>query len=315
MVKRIDYKENWRVMKIKKFLTTFFVLLICVFCCVGCGEVQFNRAVYADNKILDQFVINLNKTAIDNSGKISAEELVDIIYEDLNTFRQYVEDWTNSFKDDYPDVHLALMEGLKCEVFPDPDTELSVSIEFANWGLFGMFYGISNIKDVEYEKAVSDVGPFIYQIAKQDYQVEDFGLFLQKYAMVKDDGVYSQIEKFKIDAIDVNYYEKYSNLTGFELEDCEVWQVFAYPDDRLYANADEKEVVENMTYFAWNLSDKSEDFQMSIYKIAPKSTIWYVLALFLSLATVIIVWVILKIKSNKRISMCISKKDVEKDER
>ena len=124
----------------------------------------------------------------------------------------------------------------------------------------------------------------------------------------------SGIEDFKIDEIGTNYYDKYTKITGFDKDDVKVSQVFAYPDDRLYSNADEVEVIDGFTFMAWDLTDKDEDFEMSIYKIAPYVVAWYVLALMLTVVAVVVGFIIIREVASRSPQVKITKKEVEKGE-
>ena len=94
-----------------------------------------------------------------------------------------------------------------------------------------------------------------------------------------------------------------------------VTQIFAYPDDRLYSNADVKEVVAGVTFLAWDLSDKGTDFEMSIFKLAPRSFSWYMLALGISAIFVVIATIVIAVKYRNEITVKITKQDVEKNGR
>ena len=46
--------------------------------------------------------------------------------------------------------------------------------------------------------------------------------------MISDDGIIGIINEFEIDGINTNYYEKYSQLTGFALDDVNVYRFADY---------------------------------------------------------------------------------------
>ena len=261
--------------------------------------------------IMDRFVVTLDKT------KLSTQytDVKNAVYNDMVAFRNYVYGWVDSFKDTYPEVYLELSEGIKCQDVSDNDNKLSVTIEFKNTYCFGMFYGIVTLDEGEYLKAMEDKGPFVSKILLQDYKTEEMGLFLYKYSMVSTANFLDSIEDYNIEGIGTNYYSKYNELIdGYSLSDISVSQVFAYPDDRIYANADEKEIVDGFTFLYWNLSDKDENFEMSIYKIAPEVAAWYVLGLIISVVAVVVLFIVLKTKQKSSIDIKITKKEAEKDE-
>ncbi|MBQ7352193.1 MAG: hypothetical protein IJW59_04995 [Clostridia bacterium] len=302
-------------MKIKNVIMTFFLILISVVCCVGCADIEVSRMIDANETIIDTLIVTLDKSKIDKSGRVTYVQVENAIHNDMKVFEQYVKDWKESFKDKYPNVYSMVKDGILVSVYPEPSKQLSVSIEFAGLNMFGLFYGMVEDEDIEYQKAMTDVGPFVAQMINQEYSTEEFGLFLYKYSMIKDVGVLSHIKDFEVDGIGKNYYSEYCNMTGFSEEDIDVCQIFAYPDDRIYSNADTQEVVQNMTFLAWDLSEKEDGFQMSIYKIAPRTTMWYVVALIISAIVVVVIFVIFRKKYSKVVRLEITKQEVEKDEK
>ena len=277
----------------------------------GCAKVEMMRTVDSYRIIMDKLVVTLDKgKLLNNYDNVRNNVIADMI-----TFRNYVHDWIEGYKDEYPKVYLDMKEGIVCEVPESHSNELSVVITFADISFFAVFYGLANINNVEYACAMEDVGPFIQEIFDQEYKTEEFNLFLYKYSMVSNKGIMDTIKDYKIDGIDTNYYEKYTELTGCSLSDLDVTQIFAYPDDRLYSNADVKEVVAGVTFLAWDLNEKGSDFEMSIYKLAPKSASWYMLALGISAVFVVIATIVIAIKYKNEITVKISKQDVEKNGR
>ncbi len=277
----------------------------------GCAKVEMMRTVDSYSVIMDKLVVTLDKNKLlNNYDNVRSSVIADMV-----AFRNYVHDWIEGYKDEYPKVYLDIKEGIICEVPESQNNELSVVLTFADISFFAVFYGLADINNVEYAYAMEDIGPFIQEIFEQDYQSEEFNLFLHKYSMVSNKGILDTVKDYKIDGIDTNYYDKYTELTGYSLSDLEVTQIFAYPDDRLYSNADVKEVVGGVTFLAWDLSDKGSDFEMSIYKLSPRSASWYTLALCVSAVFVVIATIVIAIKYKNEISVKITKQDVEKNDR
>lgn len=302
-------------MKLRNIVMCCLLIITSFFCFAGCADIEMIRLVGEDNVIVDKFVITLDKSKLDKCPSASFQSVSTAIHEDLIAFRNYVDEWKLSFKDDHPEVYIAIDSNITCQVPPINKNELSLILEFSNWTFFGLFYGMSTEGDVEYQRAMDDVGPFIEQIVNQEYSTEEMGLFLYKYSMLKDDGVLKSENGFKIDEIGIDYLEKYSAMTNYTIDSINLTQIFGYPDDRLYSNADEKEVLGNMTFLAWNLSDKPEDFEMVIYKLAPRAVSWYLLGLILSVAFVIAMFVVFNVKYKKAVTIKVTKQEVEKDEK
>lgn len=305
-------------MKRNKLLTSIFLLIVSVICFAGCAKIEMFRTVDARYNIVDKYVITLDKNKLGNNYTNVREA----IYEDMVTFRNYVNGWIDSFHENYPDVYTDLVEGIKCQEVKKPDdgnsskNELSISIEFKDTYCFGVFYGIVQLEDGEYEKAMGDIGPFVSQMLNQEYKTEGMGIFFYKYSMINNANFFDNITKFKVDGIDTNYYEKYSNLAhNYKLSDIELSQVFVYPDDRIYSNADYKEVVDGYTFLGWDLSNKQAGFEMSIYKLTPKVIAWYISGLAISVVAIVVLFIVLKKKQGKTIQIKITKKEAEKDER
>ena len=170
------------------------------------------------------------------------------------------------------------------------------------------------IEDFEYKSVMEDVGPFIDNILNEEYSTENYGLFLIKYSMLKNNGILDNIEGFEYN--NTNYYDKYIAMTNnhYGLSDMSVSQIFAYPDDRIYSNADESYVEGNTTFMLWDLSDKCENFEMQMYKLYPKTTSWYAFALIISAIFVIVITIVIARKYKKEPIEKITRWEVEKND-
>lgn len=297
-------------MKIKKFLLSIILIFVSIISISGCAKVEVIRTVDSYYAIMDKLVVTLDEKKLGNNYSTVKEN----VNADMITFRNYVNSWIKSFELDYPKVYLELQKGIVCEIPEGNNNELSILLSFSDISCFSIFYGLKTIDDVEYTSAMEDKGPFLANILNKEYKTEEFGLFLYKYSMINNGGILDIIEDYEIKNIDVNYYEKYRQMTGYSLSDLELTQIFTYPDDRIYSNADTKEVLNGVTFLAWDLSDKGKDFEMSIYKIAPQTITWYVLALVISAVFIVIAIIFISIKYRKEVKVYITKQDVEKNE-
>jgi len=308
-------------MKIKKILTSFFLICASVLCLFGCADLEAFRIIdpYSETSIItDRFVVTLDKNKLGSSFQTVKES----IYDDMVMFRNYVYDWIDSFEENHNDVYQELSKGIACEVVPSTDNLLSINLGFADEYCFALFYGVITLENEETTKAMDDIGPFLSQILKQDYEVENFGTFLYKYAIINNSNIYDQLPNFQIEDLGINYYTKYTDMTNYNIENINVSQVFVYPndtfvyaDDKIYNNADVVEVVDNFTYLYWDLNNKGEDFELFLYKLAPNTIPWYVLALIISVVVVIVAIIVIKLKSKNKIKVLITKAEAEKDER
>lgn len=298
-------------MKNKKYFVILFIMLICVSTFFGCAEIEFRRAIDSTNTIIDKIVITIDESKVNKAGK-DITEVANKIEDDMRQFRISVEDWkTNQFSS-YPDLMERVKSGIQVNVTKTSKNEVSLAIEFENWNMFGLFYGYAQAEDFEYSKFLEDKGPFIDNILNNDYADNEYGLFIIKYSILKSSGLDKEIENFEVDG--VNYYNKYKEyfMNRYGMEDVDISQLFAYPDNRLHGNADDSYVEADMTVLTWNLSDKSEDFEMKIYKVTANSSTWYILALILSAIFCIIISIVIVKKNKGQIVQIIEKKDLDK---
>lgn len=306
-------------MKTRKIITTLILLLVAVFSLCGCASIQMVRAIDSSGTIIDRLIIDLDESKINKSGK-TVQEVKSSIKNDIISFRQYVDNWKEQFTiEEYPELATSLGTGI---VVNDTEVgnQLTVTVEFANWTMFGLFYGIVTIEDVEYEKALNDVGPFLSELLLGQYGNEDMGVFLYKYSLVRDEGFIKNLQALP-EGEDNDFsvlYEKYRKLTNnyYDVDDLNLSQIFAYPDQKLYSNADEVEVAGDLTMMMWDLSNKEDGFKMEIYKLGPKTVGWYVIALIISAVAIVIVMIKLSANSAKnKVTVHITKEEVEKNEK
>lgn len=306
-------------MKARKILTTIILLFVAVFSLWGCASIQMVRAIDSSGTIIDRLVIDLDESKINKSGKTVAE-VKSAIKNDIISFRQYVESWKTQFTiEEYPELALSLENGI---LINDTETgnQLSIAVEFSNWQMFGLFYGIVNLEDFEYEKALNDVGPFLSQLLLGQYETTDMAVFLYKYSHIEDAGFIKNLQALP-EGEDNDFsvlYEKYRKMTNnyYDVDDLNISQIFAYPDEKLYSNADEIEYAGDLTMMMWDLSNKDDTFKMEIYKLGPQAVHWYVLALVISAVAVILIMVKLSTNAAKnKVTVHITKEEVEKDEK
>ena len=306
-------------MKARKILTTIILIFVAVFSFWGCASIQMVRAIDSSGTIIDRLVIDLDESKINKSGKTVAE-VKSAIKNDIISFRQYVASWKTQFTiEEYPELALSLENGITIN---DTETgnQLSIAIEFSNWQMFGLFYGIVNLEGHEYEKALNDVGPFLSQLLLGQYETTDMAVFLYKYSHIEDAGFIKNLQALP-EGEDNDFsvlYEKYRKMTNnyYDVDDLNISQIFAYPDDKLYGNADEIEYAGDLTMMMWDLSNKDETFKMEIYKLGPQAVHWYVLALVIS--AVVVIAIMIKLSTNaakNKVTVHITKEEVEKDEK
>lgn len=300
-------------MKFKKIILSFVLICISIFSFIGCAKIEFMRTVDGANAVVDWLVIELDEKKIEQAGE-RVSHIYGMINSDMQTIVQKVKDWKLTFEK-YEDLYPAINEGIEAKVTENKqDNKLTLSISFANVQLFGLFYGYVESDKYEYEKMMEDVGPFVEQMLKEEYSPnENYGLFLYKYSLIKDDGILSSIEDFTFGG--TNYYNKYKEeMRIYDIQDVEISEIFTFPDNRLYSNADDKEKVEGLTLLRWDLTGKDvENFSIEIYKLAPRTVSWYILAFVITIIFIVVMSIVIYKKRKKSIDVKISKRDVMKD--
>jgi len=299
-------------MKIKKIIMSCMLLLVSVITFVGCANIEYIRAVDGNNVIIDRFVVELNEDKIKKSGQTLAK-VSELVENDMQLIVASINTWKSTFQI-YPDLYTSIESGIYAETVKSSEEKLTLSIQFAGPQMFGLFYGYVEAEDFEYQKMMDDIGPFVGKMLQEDYSDnENLGLFLYKYSLIKQDGILDSIKDLEING--VKYYEKYRSATNkfYDIKDIELSQIFTYPDSRIHSNADIEEVMEGLTMLKWDLTG-DETYSMEIYKLAPRSISWYILALVISLLAIIAIAVIIK-KKKKEPVVKITKQEVEKNER
>lgn len=280
-------------MKYKKYLLSFLILIISVVTFSGCANIEFVRKFDGSSEIFDRLVIELDKDELESFG-YDLKDTMTIINEDLNDIRLYVEDWKKSFfeVEGLENVAKMVSTGIKVSIDKPTTNRIYMTVVFSDIKMFGLFYGYTTIEEYEYNKAMTDVGPFIDKIISNDYSTEKYGIFLYKSAIVKNGGILDSLQDFEVNG--VNYYNKYRKEFNYDynLEDVEFYEMFTYPDDRLYSNADDSEVNKGLSIYRWSLSDKDDNFEMILYKLSPNASAWYILALVVSILVVVVLSVI-----------------------
>lgn len=302
-------------MRAKKMLLTVALIFVAMFSLCGCASVQYIRTIDGNGAIMDKLVVSLDESEINKSGT-TLTQVKSYILEDFGDFKEHIDSWKGHFDvGEYPELALRLETGITVNI-SETKNELTFSVEFSDWQMFGLFYGIVTVDGQEFEKAMTDVGPFLSSMLLGEYGTGDMGIFLYKYSRVDDEGFIKNLQNVEGDEnLDfTTLYNNYRALTNnhYDLSDLEISQIFTYPDTKLYGNADESEIYGGLNLMYWNLSDKDDDFKMEIYKVAPKTAPWYGVALIV--ATVVVVILLFRIRKNakNKVTVRVTKEEVER---
>ncbi len=296
-------------------LLAIALVFVAMFSLCGCASVQYLRTVNGNGSIVDKLVVSLDESKINKAGT-TLTQAKSYVLEDFKNFREHIESWKECFDvGEYPELALRVQTGITVNQ-TETQNELSFSVEFSDWQMFGLFYGIVTVDGQELEKAMTDVGPFLSEMLLNEYSTGDMGIFLYKYSRVQDQGFIKNMQGVENDEyVDFDtLYANYRNLTNnhYDLSDLEVSQVFTYPDTKLYSNADESEEYKGLNLMYWNLSDKDEDFKMEIYKVAPKVVPWYVVALVVSTGVVVFLLFRMGKNAKNKVTVRVTKEEVER---
>ena len=212
----------------KKLLTSIILLALCVFSFFGCAKVEFLRVIDANNVIIDRLVVDLDKEKIEKAGK-SIQEVAGVIDSDFTTFKSGLDNWKKQFEmEKYPDLYDRVKEGILCNN-EWVGSRLTITVEFADFTMFGLFYGISEIEGEEYKKALTDVGPFLSKMLTENGEAENINILLKKYSMIKDSGLIANLESLQDNNDDFyrDLYIKYRSLMNeqYEVDDLDITQV------------------------------------------------------------------------------------------
>lgn len=297
-------------MKIKKILTNAIMLLICVFTFFGCARVDMMRIIDGNYIITDKITIEFDEKKISSKGK-TVEEVMSKLDADFDILKTAIDDWKNEFATDYQDLYVEMQLGILCGKENSIKNEYSMYITFANSKMFYLFYGYYDTDEYGIDGALKDVGPFMDKIAHEEYGVENLNWFLKKYSMLVSDNPIKNIKEFTYN--DRNICDDYSNFTGYTIEDLELNQIFTYPDDRIYSNADFEEEVGGLSFFGWELNGKDENFKLELYRLLPKTVAWYALGLIISTIVVIVLIFMYRKKYKKQVEVKITKAEVENE--
>jgi len=301
-------------MKFKKVLLICLVTFMSIFCFAGCASIEYRRAVDGNNAIIDDFIVELDESKINKVAGKNYSSVFDLVENDMQLIVESIKNWKLGFEV-YEDLYPAIKDGIEPTLSSSKkDKRLRLTVQFANVQLFGLFYGYIETDDYEYEKVMEDVGPFVKQMLLEDYSPnENYGLFLYKYSLIKENGILDTIKTFEFNG--VNFYEKYKTEMHdfYDVKDLDIYESFLYPDDRMYSNADQKEIEQGITWLRWDLSNLNpEDVNMEVYKLAPRRVTWYILALVISIVALIVISIVVYKKRKNEIQVKITKRDVEK---
>ena len=275
-------------MKTKRVLCSLIMIVVC-FVLTGCVNVEYQRRVDDEGRILDKITIELDY-----------DKLVEKGYDDTKI--------------------MSLLDDIRLDLQQNYVTPISLRLEqikqhdaiLYNKVMAGMTYTPVPTKVVEPELKVykvsaevlyqsSEIMSIIYQTQNDesgDGVVTQVEPFLTKYVQTSEN-VFGDVTTLTINS--ENFYEAYSaDYPEFSDEDVMLTQIYGSTNHRLKSNADTSQLVEDYMCHLWEFSiDEAKTFELEFYYLSPTASSWYILALALAGASVVVLMIIYCIKRKR----------------
>lgn len=303
---------------LKKFVLVIFLVL--AVCLTGCADVRYRRIFDKSGSIIDEVVISIDKEAIEAND---AETLYQEVKKDFTDYAGAVSQW---IKDNFAGMYIEdasvetyIRQGITTSVIEKTESPTSYVFgfvtQFDTIEHFVYFYGLNNYEEFDVVETlglhnfegvtgfdIEDYGPFISENVTNQYTKDETPLFTTGYIW-SSNNVYDNFKLMeKSDAITyLDYYcSRVSTLTdtAYTADDVKqyvnVTQVFETNDDRIFGNSDKVYAdpeLRGYTVYEWNLNDDMGK-TIEIQRNLPVSYAWIMLALILTFAFTIALFVI-----------------------
>lgn len=252
--------------KLKKYLTCL-VLIFAIFLFTGCASIQYERSVRPDGKIVEMVLVKLDEEKINQVGKTKSEVINFVI----NKMNIYSSNMVNNFflKEDtllYIEKVAVTNNILFIADYDEANDVVFAKMEFKNYNTFRYFYGLH----LE-EESVDDseiIENYLYNKKLSKTQTV--------FAVANDEFIESE------------FSEEFNN--EFTIEDCNLSFVFGSPDNKLHSDADYTYIKDGVKYHQWNLNSIEDEISTFTFMVKPVN--WYILSLVLTLALIIILFVV-----------------------
>ena len=267
-------------MKKLKVLKSLILVIFCMFFLCGCATIEHFR--YYDKEFgsvtdIISIVLDTNKIPASKLEVLDAE-----IKADMQEYKEIAEQ----------------VDGV-CEVILHENGSYAYGVETKFTSVYAM------------EKLFgSDIGPFSTFLAnKQKIWAEEYTPFFYKYQPDESNSILWAI-KYQNGLDGETFYNKYYEIvTGeqataeaYSTEYLDIYQTFMTNVKDIHTNADKVESDGTNIKFTWNLSDKPLDYQVEIYGLRARTSMWYLVAIiFVSVLAIIliVVAVVLDIRKEK----------------
>lgn len=261
-------------MKKFKKIAICFIMLVFVFVLTGCAQIEYSRIVNTDGSIIDSIGVKLDGEALKNAGFTDLES----VKNDIKTkMYEYLQAFFNAFKvrdDGLLEIEKIAVKNNVTSSVTENGNVISASLKFRNYNAFKYFYGLHLIDSDENDNSnVSN--EFLYN------KITNTGktIFSSQDAAIVTNDI-------------IDYFRD-----NFALSDATLIYTFATPESKLHSNADNQFEENGIYYHQWALSDENQEISTFTYQIKPVN--WYVLALGLTGALILILAVISLMLKNK----------------
>lgn len=269
--------------KFKKILLSLMLTFIIILFS-GCASIQYQRTLYENGRILDAVSVKLDTQAITNAGynieKVSQDVKIKM--------QEYLNQVVNSFynrDDGLLDIEkIAVYNNLNTLVTTKNDYIIA-SIEFNNYNTFKYFYGLHLIEDNEDDTNI--VESFLY----------NKNVSTGKTIFAGQDANFIN-----------NEFMAYFN-NDFSIENCDLTYVFGTPESKLHSDADYTYKEDGVIYHQWMLTDKNDDISTFTFQMKPVN--WYILALIVTFALIIILFIVSIFVKNKKNTLKIATNEIK----
>lgn len=267
-------------MKLKfKNLLSLIIVVFCVILFGGCASIDYSRGVYPEGKIVDRIVVEIDNSAF-KYCMFSKTDMLTIIKVDFeNYYIQPIEDFKTEF---WASNHTfsekqKVQDGIITDVRIVNDT-VFCEVTYSSQEIFDLYYAQTSSSSESQDNDGSNVelreGVFVDKYVQSTNNA---------YAVLKTEFLQNLIKKYK------GYFKNNYGLANLKLT-----QEYASPDTTINSNATETEIVDGiMKMHYWEIDPNNLDFELEFYTVSPHTTSWYIVALVLSLLSILIVVTIL----------------------
>lgn len=264
-----------------KHLFSLILIMFCVTILCGCAQIDYSRAVYSNGKVSDRIVVEIDEKAFRHCS-VSKGELLNLVKVEFeNYYIQPIEDFKSEFwatEHTFEDKQL-VQDGIITDVRVVGNS-IFCDVNFNNSRAFDLYYRSKLIEE-------GDTGSNNTEFRE--------GTFVNKH-------VQSSVNAFAVLKTEFvqNLMAKYKGLFQYQygMEDIKLTQEYASPDVDVYSNATDTEIVEDLKMHHWEIDPNNLDFKLEFYTVTPHTTSWYILALLLSLLSIVVVAVIVHRNKN-----------------